>query len=40
MFKKSKKRETAVINFSMVLAKLKDRDAIVAKFIEKAKDKY
>jgi citrate synthase len=39
MFKKSKKRETAVIHFSMVKANLKDRDAIVQKFIEKAKDK-
>jgi len=40
VFKKSKKRETAIIHFSMVKANLKDRDAIVQKFIEKAKDKY
>jgi hypothetical protein len=37
---KIKKRETAIIHFSMVKASLKDRDAIVQKFIEKAKDKY
>ena len=37
---KIKKCETASIDISMVKANSKDRDAVVKKFVEKAKDKY